>query len=322
MSAATSSSNPSRLQAVHSSPTTALNRNLCLPPVITQKSVSLHPSIEEHSYATNKSQSAHTSTLTELTIPHPPAESRSSKQELSQRLHHTNLLTTPHVPASGVPVGSNIKALSARPIRRSDSEKTLGLKKTDSIIKAIPSTGLKRAKNGELGSAATASTGSGYPKRKDVLSLDKLQDTFRGVAPTSCEAGTNTTGSATSLYARRASSRQHELRAASRQQPDLTLETIKDTICSQRITLESLSLNPNEAKAMSGYIQQASLEKLGSSNISLSNFSPVRTRKSSSNMYHTIDGIGSPNGAVSVSAQFISKLWLKLVHKSFLPIMV
>lgn len=70
----------------------------------------------------------------------------------------------------------------------------------------------------------------------------------------------------------RSSSRQHDGRVSSRQ---LTLESFKDSLYSQKLALESLTTD--EAKMMSGLLQQASFERLGTS--SISNFSPVRQKK-------------------------------------------
>lgn len=285
----------------------------------------------EHDYAKPRSQIAQRlppSTLTELTIPKPPTEARTVNHDVSQRLHHSGgLLTTSQPPsalaADGEEPGADssiCKPYSGRSMRRTESEKNFGLKKSETVIKSIPENDrLSLQHNHPATSSATSRLGPTYAKRKEVVSLDKLKKTLRGPV-TACETGAATGvgasssggaggGAVTPLYTRRTSSRQRELRAASRQQPDLTLETIKDTLYSQRITLESLSTN--EAKVMSGLLQQASLEKLGSS--SISNFSPVRTRKSSiagaSGTYHTTEDligaeIGSAVTPVSVSLSY------------------
>lgn len=193
--------------------------------------------------------------------------------------------------------GSSSKPCSGKSLRHSESEKSFaGLKKSESIIKSIPENDLVTARHEQ-----PANQSSACVRRKEVLSIDRLKENFKAPVKnsetvTSAESG-GSSGAAAPLYTRRTSSRQHKLRASSRQHADLTL-SLKDNVYSQRITLESLS--SNEAKMMSGLLQQASLEKLGTSTIS--NFSPVRTRKSSVagyNNYHTMDDITNINDDVS-----------------------
>lgn len=322
----------SRLQAIHSahakpSSSSALNRNRCLPPVATSQKPNPPPlptasTSTEHDYAakpitdnarTIKQQSAqqvNSSMLSELTIPKPPSEARSAHHDRSQRLHHPGLLTAAALPPTEITGsgGTVTKSYSGKSLRRTDSEKSL--KKQD--INSIPENSAAEITQ----PVASASGTSRQVKRKDGVSLEKLKGTLRGPANpagvSAAEIPAGASGSTTPHLVRRASSRQHEVRASSRQHADLTLETIKDSFCSQRITLESLS--SNEAKVMSGLLQQASLEKLGSS--SISSFSPVRTRKpvgavlsggggggaaGASSMsysnYHTVEDIGGNRSA-------------------------
>ena len=326
----------SRLQAIHSAhakPTSALNRNRCLPPVSTshkppasstnQQSSAASAEIAgpstDHDYAqkadngknftiaaTNniniKSQAPQpqpvkSSMLTELTIPKPPAEVRTAHHDKSQRLHH-RLLTAQRpselastssaaIAASDTTVAtaSNappVKSSSAKALRHTDSEKSFKRQDSSSVINSIPESSVEHSNQLSVGASGVSSGTGRLPKRKEAVSLEKLKESLRGSSSNNAEmaaatAAAGVSGSTTPgpHLVRRASSRQHEMRASSRQQADLTLETIKDSFCSQRITLESLSTN--EAKVMSGLLQQASLEKLGTS--SISNFSPVRTRK-------------------------------------------
>lgn len=299
----TSSSRLQAIQSAHVKPTSALNRNRCLPPVSTSQkppsatkrssaSGAAGPS-SDHDYASkidmdkkslaannntpHASQTVKSNMLTELTIPKPPAEARTAHHDKSQRLHHRLLTTQRPSEVSTEPEASTsaapIKSSSAKLLRRADSEKSL-LKKQDSssIINSIPE--ISTEHSDPLSPVAGTSGTGRLPKRKEGVSLEKLKGSLRGPANTEVAAGVSA-GSATPHLVRRTSSRQHEMRASSRQQADLTIETLKDSFCSQRITLESLS--SNEAKVMSGLLQQASLEKLGTS--SISNFSPVRTRK-------------------------------------------
>ncbi|XP_067943079.1 AN1-type zinc finger protein 4-like [Watersipora subatra] len=293
------------LQSLHSAqnkPPSALNKNPCLPPVMSQKSVPLTSQTlfsPEHDYAKPRGQllqQTDTPSLSQLSIPKPPSQPRTAAHGLSQRLHHqAGLLTQPESGADVAASGYTKPYSAGQKLRNAESEANFAsLKKSDSAIKSIPEDGLLASHNSQTrGSASRV-------RRKDILSLDKMKDSYKspvsGTDAVVAVGGSQSGSNVPPVFARNLSSQQLGPRTASRPQADLTLESIKDSLCyPQRITLESLS--SNEARMMSGFLQQASLEKLGSS--SISNFSPVRTRVS--NAYHTVDDAASENPARSAA---------------------
>jgi len=234
------SSNRLTIRNAHQKPSSALNKNRCLPPVVTKSTL-----VCDHDYSSNGAS-----------IPKPPAITRTLSHDLSQRLHQVTTAALPSALASSTKSEINSAgskaAVSSRSMRHrasSDVDSKL-LVGNDSIIKTIPEN------DPPPEDSARPYTSS---KRKEPLTLDRLKESLRGA--------TSGVPEATQLPYHRSSSRQHEGRSSSRQH-DVTLGT-------QRIALESLS--SSEAKAMSGLLQQASLECLGSSNIN--NFSPVRARR-------------------------------------------
>lgn len=260
----TSSAKLQSLTSAQAKPLPDLNKRRCLPPV--QQKVPTTPA--EHNLAQAQSaQSRHSQPLTEIIIPKPPAEARTARHDVSQRLHHHSQISVGELSAASAapaPPYKPTKSYSARTSRRhvDVDGKALAHHSNESRIRCIPEHEAVAERLAEPPKSLLKTPHPPFSKRKE--SSEKLVN----------DGATVSDKSAAPQLMRRSSSRQHELR--SRQHGgDLTLETIKDSFYSQRITLESLS--SNEAKMMSGLLQQASLERLGSSCIN--NFSPVRTRK-------------------------------------------
>lgn len=265
-------SGSARLQSIRSGqlkPSSALNRNLCLPPV------SQKPSQSSSQYNSMTALSAQVPSVQqhrESTIPELKAKDLSLSPHAAAETPHQSMAGA--VAASSMAISTNTssagksKAAGSRSTRQNECEQM-----TNYRIKSIP-------EDEEVDSGS----------RTRLLRSSKAHDKASGGGERLREASRGSLAvheGAHPPLLRRSSSRLYEVRSSSRQHSDhLTLETLKDSFHPQRITLESLS--SNEARMMSGLLQQASLERLGTS--SISNFSPVRTRRSFSSQVSVDDG--------------------------------
>lgn len=238
----TSSTRLQSLTSAQPKPLLDLNKNRRLPPV--QQKVSSSASTEMEVAQSGAAQSIHTSQLTELIIPKPPSEARTSRHEASQRLHHHHhhQLSAPTSAPYKPP-----KSYSARATRSRQFDpdgKLYSQYNVESKIRCIPEHEPITERVAEPITERLAEPPKALVTKAPHPPFSKRRDSSEKLA-----SPLSTDTSATPHLLRRSSSRQHDVRSTRQQHADVTLDSIKDSFYSQRITLESLS--SNEAKMMS-----------------------------------------------------------------------